>query len=251
MSHARRSSIQASPFPQRVLRMIVVIVCVTLLPPWIRALQVVEKPLEPPARVTQEPHPIRIPWTPQVMDSRLGSIATAAQRYGVDPELYTLIILVESAGNPNAVSEAGATGLAQIMPATAELVRKNRDTTVQLDNPVLNLDVGARLLGEELTYFVLPLIEEPPTTESVAKAAAAYNAGRMAALQLDFYGLSQGGDCATLYPWDSQLDLNQMQRYACFVSGMWTERYEPMSKTYTYWLASGGTQLIIESMHAN
>jgi len=49
-------------------------------------------------------------------------IAEAAQRFGLPPHWIRAVIAVESAGNPRAMSRAGAMGLMQVMPGTwAEL----------------------------------------------------------------------------------------------------------------------------------
>lgn len=89
-------------------------------------------------------------------------IDQAAQRYSVDAALLSAVVEVESAGNPRAVSRAGAQGLAQLMPATA------RELGVQdpLD-PAQNLDGAAKYLRQLLGQF----------KGDISKALAAYNAG--------------------------------------------------------------------------
>lgn len=79
---------------------------------------------------------------------------------GVDPELYVRLVRQESAFNPEARSDAGAIGLAQLMPGTAA------DLGVDPTDPVQNLRGGARYLRQQLDRF-----------GSVPLALAAYNAG--------------------------------------------------------------------------
>lgn len=74
--------------------------------------------------------------------------------------LFQAMIRVESGYNPAAVSPAGARGLAQLMPATADYLR------VDIDDPLQNLDGGARYLLEQMAEF-----------GSLDLALAAYNAG--------------------------------------------------------------------------
>ena len=47
-------------------------------------------------------------------------IRSAAERRRISPALVLAVIAVESSGRPDAVSKVGATGLMQLMPATAE-----------------------------------------------------------------------------------------------------------------------------------
>jgi soluble lytic murein transglycosylase-like protein len=64
----------------------------------------------------------------------------AARRHGVPEELFLRLVQQESGWNPGAVSHKGATGLAQLMPGTAD--RLGVDET----DPHQNLDGGARYL---------------------------------------------------------------------------------------------------------
>lgn len=84
---------------------------------------------------------------------------------------YTMYALVntESSFKPDAVSHAGAVGLTQILPSTAEYicVKNNLDySTFDLFNPKDNLYLGAMYLRYLLNRF-----------DSTYTAIAAYNAG--------------------------------------------------------------------------
>lgn len=78
----------------------------------------------------------------------------------------------ESAWNPQALSPAGAVGLMQLMPATAQhTARKFHITdyshTAQLQNPAMNIELGTRYLQDMYQQFGANRI----------LASAAYNAG--------------------------------------------------------------------------
>lgn len=47
-------------------------------------------------------------------------VKAASSHYGIDWRLMDILILKESSWNPNAISPAGAQGLCQLMPGTAE-----------------------------------------------------------------------------------------------------------------------------------
>jgi soluble lytic murein transglycosylase-like protein len=64
----------------------------------------------------------------------------------------------ESRWRENAVSPAGARGLAQLMPGTA------RDLGVNPDDPFANLEGGARYLREQLDRFDGDLERRSPPT---------------------------------------------------------------------------------------
>ena len=87
----------------------------------------------------------------------------AARKHGVPEEMFLRLIQQESGWNSGAVSNKGATGLAQLMPATA--ARLGVDPTV----PEQNLDGGARYLKMMYDKF-----------GSWRLALAAYNAGPLA-----------------------------------------------------------------------
>lgn len=72
-------------------------------------------------------------------------IEDAAARHNVSGGLLAAIMTVESGGNPNAVSPAGAQGLMQIMPD--QLTRLGVSQELWLD-PATNIDAGARYLAE-------------------------------------------------------------------------------------------------------
>jgi len=64
------------------------------------------------------PVPQQSPATSTSPDSVTTAIAEASQRFGVPQSWIRAVMRVESAGNPAAVSSAGAIGLMQVMPET-------------------------------------------------------------------------------------------------------------------------------------
>jgi soluble lytic murein transglycosylase-like protein len=74
-----------------------------------------------------------------------GYARDAAIRAGIDPVLFVRQIAAESEFNPNAVSRAGAVGIAQIMPALHPAV----DPT----DPYASLDYAARLMRGYIGHF--------------------------------------------------------------------------------------------------
>ncbi len=86
----------------------------------------------------------------------------------VSPAFVLAVIGVESAGNPEAVSKAGATGLMQLIPATAK-----RFGVREITDPRQNIAGGAAYLDWLLTEF-----KEDPLL-----ALAGYNAGENAVKQ--------------------------------------------------------------------
>jgi soluble lytic murein transglycosylase-like protein len=108
------------------------------------------------------------PRIPPLSQPYAEAVATAAQRYGLDPKLLHAIVIVESAYRPDAVSRVGASGLTQLMPATAARlgVRDRFD-------PADNLLGGAAYLARQVLRF-----------GDLRLALAAYNAGPERVAQL-------------------------------------------------------------------
>ncbi len=90
----------------------------------------------------------------------LPAIEQAAARHGLDPRLLASLVWAESNFTPDAVSHAGAIGMAQLMPGTAE------GLGVDPWDPYQNLEGGARYLSAQIDRF-----------GDVSHALAAYNAG--------------------------------------------------------------------------
>ena len=88
-------------------------------------------------------------------------IQELSRRFDLSPSLLEAVVWQESRWREGAVSHAGARGLAQLMPGTA------RYLGVDPDDPMDNLEGGARYLREQLDLF----------DGDLEKALAAYNAG--------------------------------------------------------------------------
>jgi hypothetical protein len=85
-------------------------------------------------------------------------ILTAAERYKLDPNLIAALMNTESKGDPEAVSQANAVGLLQVIDGPRD--------------PQDNVLVGTKMLAESLRLF----------DEDLELALAAYNAGSRSVL---------------------------------------------------------------------
>ncbi|MCX8007064.1 MAG: lytic transglycosylase domain-containing protein [Coriobacteriia bacterium] len=112
-----------------------------------------------PAAVQRLYHPLRYE----------DAIAEAARDCGIDPYLVAAVINAESGFKPHLVSDAGAVGLMQLMPSTAQEVARGSGLDprrIDLRDPATNVALGTRHLADLLARF-----------EDTATALAAYNAG--------------------------------------------------------------------------
>ena len=117
--------------------------------------------------VRLQPSSVMTPSTANIPNYRgkyrgqhLEAARAAARQHGVPEDLFLRLVQQESGWNPNAKSNKGAIGLAQLMPGTA------RRLGVDPHNPQQNLEGGARYLATQYRTF-----------KSWRLALAAYNAG--------------------------------------------------------------------------
>lgn len=141
-------------------------------------------------------------WEPQIV--------AWAEEFGLDPNLVAIIMQIESCGDPQAVSVAGAQGLFQVMPfhfAAGE--------------DMLDPNTNAR---RGLNYFVERLGQ---TGGDIGRAFAGYNGGHVAA------GAS----------WDQWA--HETQRYYVWSTGIYNDIQsgEAQSATVQEWLQAGGASL--------
>ena len=159
---------------------------------------------------------VTIPWMPDSVQQWSPQIEKAAANHDVDANLIAIIVLLESNGNPQAKSPAGATGLMQLMPATAKAIATQREipdhTRDRLLDPEYNLDLGVWYFAEQMRTFA-----SPDPTKTITNAAGAYNAGP-----------------ARFRKWlnNSAKLSSETIRYRTLVAGLWQERHDPESLTY-------------------
>ena len=93
-------------------------------------------------------------------------VLESARRADIDPALLMALIRIESSFNPYAVSPAGAVGLTQVMPHTAEWIHDKLGISGKLDDPSDNIRMGSSYLKYLIDKY-----------ESLDKALKAYNIG--------------------------------------------------------------------------
>lgn len=126
--------------------------------------------------------------TPRQFHRITSSVAEASFEEGIDAGLLLSVILSESSFRTDAVSNKGAVGLMQLMPATAADLAAEMDLEWAasrgpelLENPEVNIQLGARYLRKMIEAF----------DDDVSLALTAYNMGPGRVLQLKADWLAQ------------------------------------------------------------
>lgn len=198
----------------------------------VRVVQAAQAPTAAPAAPTVVQAPVQsaareieIPWMVDTVRRWYDLFLAEGAEHNVDPELLAIICLVESGGNPRAVSPSGAIGLQQVMPATGIGIAKQRGLTAshateRLYEPAYNVDFSAWLLNQLLGQF--GVADDPDWQMSVERAAMGYNGG-------------PGGVTAPTA---------ETRSYLRWVGGMWRERHQATSATFGEWMERGGSALV-------
>jgi soluble lytic murein transglycosylase len=135
----------------------------------------------------------------------------AAERVGLDPYLVAAVVREESSYHPRAVSRAGARGLMQLMPGTAQPMAEVRGWSFRggelLDDPAANIQMGSTFLARLMREFGDPRI-----------ALAAYNAGPRRAR--DWWKARKSDDVET---WVEQIPFDETRQYVKRVTLSWDE----------------------------
>lgn len=129
---------------------------------------------------------ITIAWLAPDVERWRQPIERSARRYDVNADLIAIIISLESAGRPGATSPAGAQGLMQVMPDTAQDIAGKflLTPTSQYDiyDPATNIEFGTAYLAYLRNEFGRP---DADPAKLVRLVAAGYNGGPGAANRLE------------------------------------------------------------------
>jgi len=141
-------------------------------------------------------------WAPQI-------VAWAAE-FGLDPNMAATVMQIESCGDPNAVSSAGAQGLFQVMPFHFASGENMQDPETNARRGMAYLAQGMQLTGGD-----------------TGLSFAGYNGG---------HGTAAKGWAA----WPSET-----QRYYTWATGIYKDAATGAgtSETLNQWLAAGGASL--------
>jgi soluble lytic murein transglycosylase-like protein len=182
--------------------------------------------------VPYQPNGITASWIPGTVKHWSPQIIAMGKKYNIDPNLIAIIMTMESGGNPNAKSYAGAIGLMQVTPLTAEDIAARRLKTpvskYNINNPETNIEFGVAYLAYLRNIFG-DKTQAPSWNNTVELIAAGYNGGPGAADSLE------AGNGLT----DTQTVV-----YSRDAFNMWRERHASDSPTFDRWKERGGSTLL-------
>ena len=128
------------------------------------------------------------PWNAEVPVKRamqwMPISEKAGAAWGVDPQLVTAIIAIESGGNPTVISKSGAVGLMQLKASTAgrEVYRymgwSGQPSTSELKNPERNISMGTAYLSI-MEHGVLKGIQDPEVMQYALVVSYVNGAGAL------------------------------------------------------------------------
>ncbi len=132
-----------------------------------------------PVSVVKKPQPLKVGRVTMAMERSMGNFTTgdsktdsyildSSRRYNIDPLLIYAQMHQESSFNKKATSNKGASGLMQLMPATAR-----RMGVMKIYDPKQNIEGGIKYMRLLLDMF----------GNNVALALAGYNAGEGAVMK--------------------------------------------------------------------
>lgn len=175
---------------------------------------------------------LNIQWLPASVERWSSYYREYGAAYDVNPELIAIITTVESGGDPQAVSEAGAVGLMQVTPTTAgDIARrylKQPRQEYDLKDPRTNIEFGTAYLAMLRDEFG-EARHGPDWNTTVEYVAAGYNGG--------------GATAGALYRGEGLRDTEPVV-YSRDVYNMWRERRSSASPTFERWLERGGSALV-------
>jgi soluble lytic murein transglycosylase len=171
--------------------------------------------------------PIREFWQCLYPRGHWSVVREQAVQQGLDPFLVAALIREESAFAPRAVSRAGARGLMQLMPQTAERVARQYNVPLGVSAPLEAPEMNVRL-G---TIHLAELIRD--TGGSLTLAVASYNAGIQAVRRWrDRHGFTDEEEFTEDIPYAETRTyvkrvLGSYQRYASLYGARRAERRAP------------------------
>ena len=171
-------------------------------------------------------------WIPPTVIRWQKQIESSALKYDIDVNVIAILMTMESGGGPKAKSGAGAEGLMQIMPATAqEIAKKHLKQPVEnydIYDPATNIEFGTAYLAWLRDEFGI-IQHAPDYNTTVELIAAGYNGGAGAAKAID-----DGEGLRNL----------ETMSYSRDAFYMWRERTSETSPTFDRWKERGGNALL-------